>query len=101
MRVDTQLEAGLVAEDVTRWVQSASMMHSNGDARDIAVKDDQIVGVRGRGVDRVNHGRLGPKDLYAWQANGSTYRLTRPRVRSDGRLVDADWDSARSAHGCE
>lgn len=30
----------------TSWVASASILHSNGDAMDIAVKDDRIVGVR-------------------------------------------------------
>ena len=34
-------------------------------------KDGRIVGVRGRAEDRVNHGRLGPKDLFGWQANDS------------------------------
>ena len=67
-----------------RWVQSASILHSNGDALDIAVRDGAIVGVRGRGVDRVNRGRLGPKDLYGWQANGSADRLTRPLIRRNG-----------------
>ncbi len=38
---------------------------------DIAVRDERIVGVRGRAEDRVNHGRLGPKDLFGWQANAS------------------------------
>lgn len=35
---------------------SAAVLHSNGDGLDIAVKDGRIVGVRGRSVDRVNHG---------------------------------------------
>jgi anaerobic selenocysteine-containing dehydrogenase len=30
------------------------MLHSNGDAMDIAVRDGRIVGVRGREADRVN-----------------------------------------------
>ena len=47
-RVDTYLADGLTEEDVDRWVQSASILHSNGDALDIAVKDGRIVGVRGR-----------------------------------------------------
>ena len=84
MRVDIFLEPGLSPDDVERWVQSASVLHSNGDALDIAVKDGRIGGVRGRAEDRVNHGRLGPKDLYGWQANGSPDRLTRPLVRRDG-----------------
>jgi anaerobic selenocysteine-containing dehydrogenase len=94
VRVDTYLDQGLSVEDVDRWVQSATILHSNGDALDIAVKDDRIVGVRGRPEDRVNHGRLGPKDLYGWQANNSPDRLTRPLVREGGRLVETDWDTA-------
>src|SRR4051794_32296135 len=90
-RVDVHLADGLRAGDVDRWVQSASVLHSNGDAMDIAVKDGRIVGVRGRAVDRVNHGRLDPKDLYGWQANNATDRLTRPLVREGGRLVESDW----------
>jgi anaerobic selenocysteine-containing dehydrogenase len=94
VRVDTFLEAGVAPEEVERWVQSASILHSNGDGLDIAVKEGRIVGARGRAEDRVNHGRLGPKDLYGWQANGSSDRLTRPLVRRDGELVETDWDSA-------
>ena len=93
-RVDVGLADGLTEGDVDRWVQSASILHSNGDAMDIAVQGGRIVGVRGRAVDRVNHGRLDPKDLYGWQANNSPDRLTRPLVRQDGRLVETDWDTA-------
>ena len=94
VRVDLQLAEGLTEDDVDRWVPSASLLHSNGDAMDIAVKDGRIVGVRGRAQDRVNHGRLGPKDLFGWQANNAADRLTRPLVRRDGELVEADWDTA-------
>ena len=71
-------DANVSVEDsaVQRWVQSASLLHSNGDALDIAVSDGRIVGVRGRAEDRVNRGRLDVKDLYAWQANNSPDRLT-------------------------
>ncbi|WP_251091822.1 nitrate reductase [Streptomyces sp. Caat 7-52] len=93
-RTDLHLAPGLTEEDVERWVPSASLLHSNGDAMDIAVRHGRIVGVRGRATDRVNRGRLGPKDLYGWQANGSPDRLTRPLVRDNGRLVPCDWDTA-------
>jgi anaerobic selenocysteine-containing dehydrogenase len=92
--VDTYLEAGVEPELVQRWVQTASLLHSDGDAMDIAVVDGRMVGVRGRARDRVNRGRLGPKDLFAWQANASPDRLTKPLVRQDGRLVECDWDTA-------
>ncbi|PRX60694.1 molybdopterin dinucleotide binding protein [Nonomuraea fuscirosea] len=94
VRVDSFLREGVREEDVDRWVRSASILHSNGDALDIAVKDERVVGVRGRAEDRVNHGRLGPKDLYGWQANHSPDRLTRPLVREGGRLAEAGWDTA-------
>ena len=81
VRIDAFLEEGVSEEDVDRWVQSASILHSNGDAMDIAVKDGRMVGVRGHVPSRVNHGRLDPKDLFGWQANGSPDRLTKPLVR--------------------
>lgn len=94
VRVDTYLEPGVTAEQVDRWVPAASILHSNGDAMDIAVSSGRIVGVRGRAHDRVNRGRLGPKDLFGWQANHSADRLTTPLVRKGGELVQTDWDTA-------
>lgn len=74
-------------EEPERWVQSACVLCSNGCALDIGVKGGRIVGVRGREIDRVNHGRLGPKGLHGFEANHSPERLTRPLVRRDGKLV--------------
>jgi ferredoxin-nitrate reductase len=96
IRVDQFLEEGVSEDDVDRWVQTASILHSNGDALDIAVKDERIVGVRGRGVDRINKGRVDPKDLFGWQANNSKDRLTKPLVRKNGKLVEVSWDEAMS-----
>src|SRR4051794_1361639 len=93
-RVDQYFADGLTEQDVQRWVPSASLLHSNGDAMDIAVAAGRIVGVRGRPDDRVNHGRLDVKDLYGWQAVNSRERLTQPLVRRDGELRPADWDTA-------
>ncbi|MFF3698981.1 molybdopterin oxidoreductase family protein [Streptomyces sp. NPDC002221] len=94
VRVDAHLAEGVSVGDVQRWVRAASILHSDGDAMDIAVMDGRMVGVRGRASDRVNHGRLGPKDLFGWQANGSGDRLSRPLVREGGRLVESDWPTA-------
>ena len=93
-RVDTHLEDGVDEQDVDDWVQSASTLHSNGDSFDLAVSGGRLVGIRGREKDRVNHGRLDPKDLYGWQAVGSPDRLTRPLARQGGELVETDWDTA-------
>ena len=93
-RVDTHLEDGVDEQDVDDWVQSASTLHSNGDSFDLAVSGGRLVGIRGREKDRVNHGRLDPKDLYGWQAVGSPDRLTRPLARQGGELVETGWDTA-------
>ncbi len=76
------------------WFRLASILHANGDEIDIAVRDGRIVGVRGDGHSRVNRGRLGPKDLYGWQANLSPVRLARPLVREGDELRETDWDTA-------
>ena len=60
VRVDQFLEDDVSEEEVDRWVQTASVLHSNGDALDVAVKNGRIVGIRGRVVDRMNRGRVDP-----------------------------------------
>lgn len=94
LRCDQFLAEGVSEADVERWVQSACVLCSNGCALDIAVADGRIVGVRGREVDRINRGRLGPKGLYGWQANNSAERLTRPLIRRNGKLEETTWGEA-------
>jgi ferredoxin-nitrate reductase len=90
VRVD---EAGDTA-GAEAWAQTASVLHSNGDGYDIAVRGGRIAGVRGRADDRVNHGRLGPKDLFGWRSAHSPDRLARPLVREGDSLVESDWETA-------
>lgn len=83
-----------LTDEPEKWVQSACVLCSNGCGVDIGVKNGKIVGVRGREVDRVNRGRLGPKGLHGWIANNSADRLTSPYIRQDGKLVQASWEEA-------
>lgn len=89
VRVDERVE-----ETPDHWVPSACLLCSNGCGIDIGVKDNRIVGVRGRATDRVNHGRLGPKGLHGWEANNSKDRLTSPLIRKNGQLTKASWEEA-------
>jgi anaerobic selenocysteine-containing dehydrogenase len=93
VRVDLHLVDGLTPDQVDTWVPSACLLCSNGCGLDIAVKDGQMVGVRGRIQDRVNAGRLGPKGLYGWQGQLHD-RLTQPLIRNGSELIDATWDQA-------
>lgn len=97
VRVDEYLEQGVSPDDVQRWVGAACVLCSNGCSLQIAVKDDRMVGVRGQANGKTNHGRLGPKGLFGWQANRSGDRLTRPLIRRDGELVETDWDTAMTS----
>lgn len=83
-----------ITEAPDQWIQSACVLCSNGCGMDIGVKNGVIVGVRGRAVDPVNHGRLGPKGLHGWVANNSQDRLTKPLIRRNGKLETASWDEA-------
>ena len=97
VRVDSLLAEGVAEQDVQAWVQSACLLCSNRCGLDIAGRDGQMVGVRGRSDDAVNHGRLGPKGLLAgWQGAANPDRLTRPLVREGGELVETDWETAMS-----
>ncbi len=88
--MDLFLEEGDSEEGIDRWVQTASILHSNGDALDIAVRDGRIVRVRGRGVDRVNKGRVSPKDhLRLGGERDHAYREPRPAADAAG-TSDAD-----------
>ena len=83
-----------VLEEPERWVQSVCVLCSTGCGLDIGVRDGRMVGVRGRTMDRVNKGRLGPKGLHGWQANAANDRLTTPLIRRGGKLTEASWDEA-------
>ncbi|KAL4813550.1 hypothetical protein BDW67DRAFT_192838 [Aspergillus spinulosporus] len=71
-------------------------MSSNGCGLDIGVKEGKVVGVRGRTVDRVNKGRLGPKGLNGWVSINHPDSLTQPLIRRKGKLERASWDEAMS-----
>ncbi|WP_172251131.1 molybdopterin-dependent oxidoreductase [Saccharibacillus deserti] len=81
--------------EVDRWVYSTCNLCSVGCGCEIAVKDEQIVGIRGNGKHSINRGRLGPKGEHQWQANASPDRLLSPLIRNElGELLPASWDEA-------
>ncbi len=92
-RVDQFLRTGITDDDVERWVPSACVLCSYGCGLDIAVRDGEMVGVRGRETTPSTGGGWGPR---ACSAGRASWRIasTTPLVRRGGVLVEASWDEA-------
>jgi hypothetical protein len=76
---------------VDHWVQAASLLHSNGDAMDVAVKKGASwASGAGRATRSTTAGWAeGPVRLA-----GQTTRPTGSLVRVGWKLVESDWDTA-------
>jgi len=81
VRVDQQLAEGVRDEDVEAWVPSASLLHSNGDAMDIAVAGGRIAGVRGRAGDAP----AGDRDVHGVAVGVQQRRARHPGLDEIGR----------------
>jgi ferredoxin-nitrate reductase len=82
VRVDQHLAEGVDEADVEHWAESASVLHSNGDGIDIAVKQGRIVGVRGVFNTQTDYTETYGHDL----ATGAAFSEQEHRARgADGR----------------
>ncbi|MFL0365075.1 molybdopterin-dependent oxidoreductase [Pseudobacillus sp. 179-B 2D1 NHS] len=81
--------------EVEKWVYSTCNICSVGCGCYTAVKDGEIVGIKGNSEHPINRGRLGPKGENQWYANNSPDRLRTPLIRNEtGNLEPASWDEA-------
>lgn len=80
---------------IDKSVYSTCGLCSVGCGAYIAVKDNEIVGIKGNGDHPINRGRLGPKGENQWHANRAPDRLKTPLIRNEaGELEPATWDKA-------
>ena len=61
---------------------------------ELELDGDRVVGVRGDRDDVFSAGYLCPKGARFGELEADPDRVTRPRVRRDGALVETDWDEA-------
>jgi len=80
---------------IDKWVYSTCNICSVGCGCYIAVKDEEIVEIKGNGSHPVNRGRLGPKGENRWYAYQAPDRLKTPLIRNDsGELQPTTWNEA-------
>jgi formate dehydrogenase (NADP+) alpha subunit len=60
----------------------------------LGVRGNAIVNVDGDPKGQANHGRLCVKGRFGWDFVNHPERLTKPLIRKDGTLVEAEWDEA-------
>jgi len=60
----------------------------------LVVSDGKLVGVEPYKRSPINEGKLCPKGMTCWEHVGSPDRLTKPKIKKNGKFVDASWDEA-------
>jgi anaerobic selenocysteine-containing dehydrogenase len=61
---------------------------------ELTLEGDRVTSVRGDAEDVFSRGYLCPKGALFGELEADPDRLTAPRIRRDGRLVEATWDEA-------
>lgn len=78
----------------TRHVRTTCGYCSVGCQLDLHVKDGRILKAGGIEDALPNHGRLCAKGRFGFDFLQSPQRLTKPMIRTDGRLQEASWEEA-------
>ncbi len=75
-------------------IESSSMFDTSHPRIEIHSSQNEILRHTGVDNDAINHGWLSDKDRFGFEYLRSEERLTRPLVRRDGVLVEAEWEEA-------
>jgi formate dehydrogenase alpha subunit len=60
----------------------------------LVVNEGKLVGVEPYKRSPINEGKLCPKGMTCWEHVGSPDRLTKPKIKKNGKFVDASWTEA-------
>jgi NADH-quinone oxidoreductase chain G len=77
-----------------REVDSVCNYCGNGCTVTLGVKDNRVETIRFNDKIGVNHGNLCVRGRFGYSYVNHEERLTKPLVRKDGELVEAEWDEA-------
>jgi len=60
----------------------------------LVVNEGKVVGVEPYKRSPINEGKLCPKGMTCWEHVHSPDRLTKPKIKKNGKFVDASWEEA-------
>ena len=60
----------------------------------LVVNEGKLVGVEPNKRSPINEGKLCPKGMTCWEHVQKPERLTTPKIKKNGKFVDASWDEA-------
>ncbi|MDD3135144.1 MAG: formate dehydrogenase subunit alpha [Methanoregula sp.] len=60
----------------------------------LVVNEGKVVGVEPNKRSPINEGKLCPKGMTCWEHVHSPDRLTKPKIKKNGKFVDASWEEA-------
>jgi len=82
------------SEPIIKYVPTTCPYCGVGCSLYLVVNGGKVVGVEPDKRSPINEGKLCPKGMTCWEPVHSPDRLTKPKIKKNGKFVDATWDEA-------
>jgi len=79
---------------ILKYVPTTCPYCGVGCGLNLVVNEGKVVGVEPYKRSPINEGKLCPKGMTCWEHVHSPDRLTTPKIKKNGKFVDATWDEA-------
>jgi len=83
-----------MSDKALKYVPTTCPYCGVGCGLNLVVSDGKLVGVEPYKRSPINEGKLCPKGMTCWEHVQSPDRLTKPKIKKNGKFVDASWDEA-------
>ena len=81
-------------KEMLKYVPTTCPYCGVGCGLNLVVSEGKLVGVEPYKRSPINEGKLCPKGMTCWEHVQSPDRLTTPKIKKNGKFVDATWDEA-------
>ena len=81
-------------KELLKYVPTTCPYCGVGCGLNLVVSEGKLVGVEPNKRSPINEGKLCPKGMTCWEHVQKPDRLTTPKIKKNGKFVDASWDEA-------